>query len=58
MSNINPLFIIGPVLLMVVLLGLTMRSIVLRERAMIRQRRHEEQERAAYENRWREPKVA
>jgi hypothetical protein len=36
-----------------VLLALTMRSIVLREKAMIRQRREDPQARASYESRWR-----
>lgn len=38
---------------MLVLLGLTMRSVIMREKAMIRQRRQNVDARVAYENRWR-----
>lgn len=47
--SIAHLVIIG--LIAIVLLALTMRSIVLRDRAMIR-RREEAEHRAAYEQRW------
>ena len=37
----------------VVLLALTLRSVWMRERAMIRQRRRDAQAQAAYEEKWR-----
>lgn len=41
-------------LIAVVLLALTMRSVILRDRAMIR-RREDAKEQLAYEERWRKP---
>lgn len=38
---------------MLVLLGLTMRSVIMREKAMIRERRQDHEARQAYETRWR-----
>ena len=48
-----PLSIIAPALLLIVLLALTMRSIILREKAMIRERRNSDEARAAYDSNWR-----
>ena len=53
-----PLFIIIPAVIMVLLLALTMRSVVMRERAMVRQDREDPDARAAYERRWRHPGAA
>jgi hypothetical protein len=43
-------------LIFVVLLALTLRSVILRERAMIRHR-HDDEHRSTYENRWRKPEA-
>ena len=53
-----PLFMIVPALVMVMLLALTMRSIIMRERAVIRDRRNDPQARAAYEAQWRDRPAA
>lgn len=49
----TPLFIIGAGMIMLVLLGLTMRSIIRRERAMIDAAADDPRRIAAYEQRWR-----
>ena len=48
-----PLFMIVPAVIMVLLLALTMRSVILRERAMVRQNREDPEAQRAYEQRWR-----
>lgn len=52
--SIGQLVIIGLVLL--ILLGLTLRSVVMRDRAMIR-RREDEAHKSEYEKRWRKPEA-
>lgn len=42
-------------IVMVVLMALTMRSIVKRQRAMVRESRHDYLTRTAYTSRWRNP---
>lgn len=49
----TPLFILAAGTLFIVLMGLTMRSIVRREKAMIRAAMDEPHEIAAYNQRWR-----
>lgn len=53
-----PLFMIVPAVIMVLLLALTMRSVVMRERAMVRQNRQDPDAQAAYERRWRDRSAA
>lgn len=48
-----PLFVIVPSLIMVVLLALTMRAVIMRERAMVRQNRQDADIQTAYEQQWR-----
>lgn len=55
---IMPFFIIAAGVVMIVLLTLTLRSIVLREKAMIRRNREDAAVRASYETRWRTPGAA
>ena len=47
------LFFVISAAVIVVLLALTLRSVWMRERAMVRQRRLDAQARAAYEEKWR-----
>jgi hypothetical protein len=54
----TPLFMIVPALILVMLMALTMRAVIMRERAMIRQRRQDQGARAAYESRWRDRSAA
>lgn len=53
-----PLFMIVPAVIMVLLLALTMRSVILRERAMVRQNREDPDALRAYERRWRNHSAA
>ncbi len=53
-----PLFMIVPAVTMVLLLALTMRAVIVRERAMVRQNREDSGARAAYEQRWRNHSAA
>jgi len=54
----TPLFMIVPALILVMLMALTMRAVIMRERAMIRHRRQDQTARAAYESRWRNQSAA
>ena len=56
--SLLPLFIIASSLVLITLLALTMRSIIMREKAMIRRNRHDADARASYESRWRTPGAA
>lgn len=53
-----PLFVIVPAIIMVLLLALTMRAVIMRERAMVRQNRQDPDARAAYERQWRNHSAA
>ncbi|HOB48429.1 MAG TPA: hypothetical protein PKK01_03835 [Mycobacterium sp.] len=53
-----PLFMIVPAIIMVLLIALTMRSVILRERAMVRQHREDPDARRAYEQTWRNHSAA
>lgn len=48
-----PYFLIAAGIVMVVLMALTVRSVIMREKAMIRRNREDADLRAAYETRWR-----
>jgi len=52
-SEMAPFFIIGGGVVMIILLALTMRSIVRRDRAMVNTSMDEPHEVAAYQDRWR-----
>lgn len=54
----TPLFMIVPALILVVLMALTMRAVIMRERAMIRHRRQDVDAQAAYERQWRNRSAA
>ena len=56
--SLLPLFIIGSSVVLIMLLALTMRSIIMREKAMIRRNRQDEAVRASYESNWRTPGAA
>lgn len=49
----TPFFLIAPSIVLVVLMALTMRAVINRERAMIPERRRDQDARVAYVNRWR-----
>jgi len=51
--HLAPLFIIFAGTVLIALIALTMRSVVRREKAMIRSKMDEPHEVAAYEERWR-----
>lgn len=53
-----PLFMIVPAIIMVVLLALTMRAVIMRERAMVRQNRQDPESLQAYERQWRDHSAA
>lgn len=53
-----PLFMIVPAIIMVLLLALTMRSVILRERALVRQNGEDREAQRAYERRWRSDRAA
>lgn len=50
---IAPFFMVAPAIVMVLLLALTMRSVILREKAMNRRARADREVRSAYESNWR-----
>lgn len=54
----TPLFMIVPAIVLVALMALTMRAVIMRERAMIRRRREDTGARASYESRWRDHSAA
>lgn len=56
--SLAPLFIIASSVVLITLLALTMRSIIMREKAMIRHNRKDVDARASYESRWRTPGAA
>lgn len=49
----TPFFLIAPSIVLIVLMALTMRAVINRERAMIPERRRDQDARVAYMNRWR-----
>ncbi|HPY26011.1 MAG: hypothetical protein QG655_2957 [Actinomycetota bacterium] len=48
-----PLFMIVPAVIMVLLLALTMRAVIMRERAMVRRHRDNPEALQTYERQWR-----
>lgn len=54
----TPLFMVVPAFILVLLMALTMRAVVMRERAMIRHRRQDVDARDAYERQWRKQSAA
>ena len=50
----TPFFLIASTLVMVVLIALTMRAVIHRERAMIPERRRDSDARVVYMSRWRD----
>lgn len=49
----TPFFMTVPAIVMVLLIALTMRAVINRERAMIPERRHDSEAQVAYMSRWR-----
>jgi len=57
-ASLTPVYIIGGALVMIVLITLTMRSVIRRDKAMIREDMDEEHEIEAYKQRWKDQQAS
>jgi hypothetical protein len=57
-ASLTPIYIIGGAIVMIVLITLTMRSVIRRDKAMIREDMDEEHEIEAYNRRWKDQQAS
>jgi hypothetical protein len=57
-ASLTPIYIIGGALVMIVLITLTMRSVIRRDKAMITEDMDEEHEIEAYNQRWKDQQAS